>query len=200
MTRNICRIAVSLVLFSSWLTASARTVEFQTTQVTSPDVALAPDGQTIVFTVLGYLFGLPSIGGTAEQLTFGPYYDNDPVFSPDGSQVAFTSDRDGSDGNVFVMTLKDRQLRQLTHDAHLGRSAWSPDGKTIVYLRYEQGTHAGWPAAVARIASQGGQPEIVTGPPRFVGSVFFSPRWTACVGRNRTGQPVRRACHARRSV
>jgi Tol biopolymer transport system component len=88
--------------------------------------------------MLGHLFSLPSIGGTAEQLTFGPHYDNDPAFSPDGSQVAFTSDRDGSDGNIFVLTLRDRQLRQLTHEARAGRSAWSPDGNAIMYLRYER--------------------------------------------------------------
>jgi len=175
MKRNFCHIAVSFVLCSSSVAASTRTLEFQTTQVTSPDVAVSPDGQTLVFTMLGHLFSLPSVGGTAEQLTFGPYYDNDPIFSPDGSQVAFTSDRDGSDGNIFVLTLRDRQLRQLTHEARAGRSAWSPDGKAIMYLRYEHWTHRGWPAAVSRIPSQGGQAEIVTAPPRLARSLFFLP-------------------------
>lgn len=196
MKRNICRIAVSLVLCSSWLTASARTLEFQTTQVTSPDVAVSPDGRTIVFTMLGHVFSLPSIGGTAEQLTFGPYYDNDPAFSPDGSKVAFTSDRDGSDGNIFVLTLKDRQLSQLTHEARAGRSAWSPDGKTIVYLRFDHWTHAGWLAAVAHIASQGGQAEIVTAPPRLVRSLFFLPdgrlAWAVIEQDNQSAERVTR--------
>ena len=160
MKRNIRRIAVSLVLCSSWLTASARTLEFQTTQVTSPDVAVSPDGQTIVFAMLGHLFSLPSIGGTAEQLTFGSYYDNDPAVSPDGSRVAFTSDRDGSVGNIFVLTLKDRQFRQLTHEGRAGGSAWSADGKAIMYLRYEHWTHRGWPAAVSRIHLREGRPRL----------------------------------------
>ena len=55
--------------------AAARTIEFETTEVTAADVAFSPDGQWLIFTMLGHLFRLPVEGGTAEQLTFGPYYD-----------------------------------------------------------------------------------------------------------------------------
>ncbi len=85
--------------------AAARTIEFETTEVTAADVTLSPDGQWLIFTMLGHLFRLPVEGGTAEQLTFGPYYDTDLVFSPDGNSIAFVSDRDGSEGNVFVLDL-----------------------------------------------------------------------------------------------
>ncbi len=66
--------------------AAARTIEFETTEVTRADVALSPDGRWLIFTILGHLFRLPVAGGTAEQLTFGPYYDSDPVFSPHGAE------------------------------------------------------------------------------------------------------------------
>src|ERR1700722_20714691 len=101
--------AASLVLSGFSIGGSARTLELQTTQVTAPDVAVSPDDQTLVFTMLGHLFSLPLSGGTAEQLTFGQYFDEAPVFSPDGSRVAFSSDRDGSKGNIFVLTLQNRQ-------------------------------------------------------------------------------------------
>ena len=57
---------------------AARTIEFGTTEVTAAAVALSPDGQWLIVTMLGHLFRLPVDGGTAEQLTFGPYYDTDP--------------------------------------------------------------------------------------------------------------------------
>ena len=49
---------------------AARTVEFETTEVTEADVALSPDGQGLIFTMLGHLFRLPVTGGTAEQLSW----------------------------------------------------------------------------------------------------------------------------------
>jgi len=83
MRRGLSDIVALFILWTFSLPVLARTLEFQTTQVTAPDVALSPNGQTLVFTMLGHLFSLPSIGGTAEQLTFGPYYDKDPVCSPE---------------------------------------------------------------------------------------------------------------------
>jgi dipeptidyl aminopeptidase/acylaminoacyl peptidase len=149
MKNVLWRFSALLALGILWILpqgVSARTVEFQTTKVTAADVALSPDGKTLVFTMLGHLFNLPANGGTAEQLTFGPYYDNDPVFSPDGSQVAFASDRDGSEGNIFVLTLQGRHFVQLTRDERAGRPTWSPDGKSIIYLGYARWTPKGLPA------------------------------------------------------
>ncbi len=44
-----------------------RLVKFETTEVTSPDVAVSPDGQWLIFTLLGHLFRLPVAGGSAEK-------------------------------------------------------------------------------------------------------------------------------------
>lgn len=74
--------------------AGARSIEFETKRVTEADVAISPDGQWLMFTMVGPCFRLPVEGGRAEQLTFGPYSDSDPVFSPSSKRVAFVSDRD----------------------------------------------------------------------------------------------------------
>ena len=162
-----------------------RTIEFETTEVTAPDVAVSPDGEWLIFNMLGHLFQLPVAGGTAEQLTFGPYYDSEPVFSPDGRRVAFVSDRDGTEGNVFVLELATGQITQVTHEPSTGqlhwspgagRPTWTPDGQAIVYLRFvrEAGRYE-VPALVRRQPLSGGQPETLSAPPRLFRSVFYLP-------------------------
>ncbi len=154
-----------------------RTIEFETTEVTAADVALSPDGQWLIFTMLGHLFHLPVTGGTAEQLTFGPYYDFDPVFSPDGARVAFTSNRDGSEGNVFVLELATGQITQVTHEPWAGRPTWTPDGQAIVYLRFVGGLDFSPPqwALVRRVTLSGGEPETLSAPLREGRSLFYLP-------------------------
>ncbi|MEE9533605.1 MAG: amidohydrolase family protein, partial [Acidimicrobiia bacterium] len=154
-----------------------RTIEFETTEVTAPDVATSPDGQWLIFTMLGHLFRLPVEGGEAAQLTFGPYYDTDPAVSPDGTRVAFVSDRDGSEGNLFVLELATGQITQVTHEPWAGRPTWSPDGQAIVYLRFvrEATVPGSTPALVRRVALSGGEPETLSAPPRLFRSVFYLP-------------------------
>ena len=160
-----------------------RTIEFETTEVTDADITVSPDGESLIFTMLGHLFRLPIEGGTAEQLTFGPYYDTDPVFSPDGVRVAFVSDRDRSEGNVFVVDLSTGAITQVTQEPWAARPTWTPDGGGIVYLRMVREVPGLTPlprhslpdllsAQVRRVALSGGAPESLTDEPRVIGSVF----------------------------
>ncbi len=115
-----------------------RTIEFETTEVTSPDIAISPDGSVLVFSLLGQLFSMPAAGGRATQLTAGPFYHQDPSFAPDGRRLAFVSDRDGTEGNVFLMDLETGDITQLTYERWAGRPAWSPDGQSVLYLSYPE--------------------------------------------------------------
>ena len=157
-----------------------RTIQFETTEVTAPDVAFSPDGQWLIFTLLGHLFRLPVEGGDAEQLTFGPYYDSEPAVSPDGEHVAFASDRDGGEGNIFVLDLIDQQIRQVTHESWAARPRWSPNAQQLVYLSYdmeaEQQFPASTPVSVIRvIEARDGEPSSLTHEAIPVQTVFFLP-------------------------
>jgi Tol biopolymer transport system component/imidazolonepropionase-like amidohydrolase len=193
-------IVLALVcLFSSFAAAATRTFEFETSEVTQPGLSVAPDGRSIAFNLVGHLFRLPVNGGAATQLTFGPYYDSDPVFSPDGSRIAFVSNRDGGDGNIFVLDIASGKIAQVTHDYQAGSQAWSADGKTIVYVsflkreEYPIGQTPGFGAAtlmgaLSTIPAQGGTPQRLS-TSRAFGSIFFladgSLAWTV----SELGQP-----------
>jgi len=58
--------------------------------------AISPDGSTIAFSYQGDLFTVPATGGRATQLTTNAAFDSQPVWSPDGQQIAFASAREGS--------------------------------------------------------------------------------------------------------
>ncbi len=155
-----------------------RTIEFETSQVTEADVTVSPDGRWLVFSVLGHLYRLPAEGGAAEQLTFGPHFDADPVFSPDGRMVAFVSDRDGSDGNVFVFTIETREINQISRERWAARPSWSPDARTIAYLQVlPDSTDGSWPAVIPSrvrwIGLEDGGARTLDGPARQFRSTFF---------------------------
>src|SRR5215471_1708036 len=181
--KHLAIIFIFQFLLASYSTAATRTFDFETSEVTQPGLSVASDGRSIVFNLVGHLFRLPVTGGAATQLTFGPYYDSDPVFSPDGSRIAFVSNRDGSDGSIFILEVSSGKISQLTRDYQTGLQAWSPDGKTIAYVsflkreEYPVDRIPGFGASVtmgalATIPVQGGPPQRLSNARPF-GSVFF---------------------------
>ena len=73
----------------------SRTISFETTEATYLDVDVSPDGQKIVFDILGDIYLLPIIGGEAKQLTRDMANNRRPTWSPNGRYIAYISDRTG---------------------------------------------------------------------------------------------------------
>jgi tricorn protease len=74
----------------------------------------------IVFCYAGQLYTVGKDGGTARRLTSGPGYTSFARFSPDGTQIAFTSEYDGN-REVYVMPAEGGTPKRLTTSATLGR-------------------------------------------------------------------------------
>lgn len=95
---------------------------------------LAPDGKTFLFVsnAAGNLdIYLQRVDGrNAINLTQrSPVADSQPAFSPDGSQIAFRSSRDG--GGIFVMGATGESVRRLTTVGY--NPTWAPDGSRIAF-------------------------------------------------------------------
>ena len=87
----------------------------------------------IVFVFAGDLWSVPREGGEAERLTSSAGSETNPVFSPDGSRIAFTGEYDGN-VDVFIIPAAGGVPRRLTwHPAADAALGWTPDGKRVLF-------------------------------------------------------------------
>ena len=101
-------------------------------------------------------------GTNLQNLTNHPAYDWGPAWSPDGTKIAFASDRDGN-VEIYVMNADGTNPRNLTnHPADDGellwsRPAWSPDGMKIAFTSMRDGN-----AEIYVMAADGTNPRNLT--------------------------------------
>lgn len=107
------------------------------------DARLSPDGRTVAFTVTrlekeaddyrSTIWTVPAAGGTPRQLTTGKGKDTTPRWSPDGTRLAFLSDRMGGKPQIYIIDVSGGEALRLT-DIKQGAGAlvWSPDGSRLV--------------------------------------------------------------------
>ncbi len=97
---------------------------------------LSPKGERAVFTARGDIFSAPIEKGPTRNLTRTPgIHEKNPDWSPDGSRIAFISDRDGEE-ELYVMPQDGKGEPEQLTDGNVGmlfNPQWSPDGKRIVY-------------------------------------------------------------------
>ena len=116
-----------------------RPLTFTTSEATWLSLDLSPDGQTIVFELLGDLYTLPVTGGEATRITSGQGYDMQPAFSPDGKKLVFISDRSGSE-NVWVANANGTKARAITateRESYMSPT-WAPDGEYVIAAKGAQ--------------------------------------------------------------
>ena len=81
------------------------------------------------------IYVIDADGGNQRRLTHYPGLDTGPDWHPDGSQIAFTSTRNGN-FNIFVIDADGTNIKQITDLEFAARPKWSPDGKRIAFEGY----------------------------------------------------------------
>ncbi len=85
------------------------------------------------------IFAADLEGRNLKRLTDSPGYDAEASYSPDGSQIIFTSFRDG-DGEIYIMDASGKNARRITHaKGYDGGPFFSPDGRRIIYRSDRKG-------------------------------------------------------------
>ncbi|HSG80960.1 MAG TPA: S9 family peptidase [Gemmatimonadota bacterium] len=111
---------------------------------TASGVALSPDGERLAFTVTQidstdntyyrHVWLAEVDGGAPRQLTHGKVRDGVPVWSPDGSQIAFTSSRNEDGPQVYILPLDGGEAWQATETENGAFGpVWSPDGSKLLF-------------------------------------------------------------------
>jgi len=114
-----------------------RSVPINVSEGTWMNLDVSPDGRNIAFDLLGDIYTIPMSGGRATRISAGMPYETQPRFSPDGRQIAFTSDRGGGE-NIWLMNVDGSNRRPLTKETFtlLNNPTWSADGKYVAARKH----------------------------------------------------------------
>lgn len=129
--------------------------------------AISPNGEQIVFANRGDLYLVSSNGGEARPLTFHEAHDFMPVWSHDGSKIAFASERFGN-FDVFVMNANGGAAKRLTyHSKSEYPYTFSNDDKNVIFgaQRLDAVNHRQYPhrsqTELYQVAANGGRVDQV---------------------------------------
>jgi tricorn protease len=127
----------------------------------------------VAFEYASDLWAVSRSGGQARRLTSTPGVENEPSFSPDGLQIAFTATVAGNT-DVYVMPASGGDPKRLTyHPGADGVRGWSPDGRRVVFASVRTSAPQEAYYQLWTIGLEGGLPERLPLPRAFTGS--YSP-------------------------
>ncbi|MCM1348138.1 MAG: S41 family peptidase [Firmicutes bacterium] len=145
------------------------------------NAAVSPDGSQVAFTFKGNIFTVPATGGKATQITTSQHYDSTPLWSPDGRNLVFTSNRLGSDDIYIIPSAGGTARRLTTHSGNETPLTFLPDGRLLFSANIMPGqTSAQAPFApqtyVINVDAPSARPELYKSLPMAAASANASGR------------------------
>jgi len=116
---------------------TTKTINVNTDEGTWMNLDVSPDGQEIVFDLLGDIYSMPFSGGVAKLISGGIAWDVQPRFSPNGKYISYTSDKSGGD-NIWIMNRDGSNKKQVTKESFrlLNNATWMPNSEYLVARKH----------------------------------------------------------------
>jgi Tol biopolymer transport system component len=176
-------IGTSILIRDLWKSAPDPAVDLGK-KVQAESLDWSPDGKSIAFDSnrdsstaapaangLYHIWVLRRGSKTPVQLTKDTGSDGWPVWSPDGSKIAFFSNKGGKNFDLWVMDADGGNQRQLTHlNYPVSQIVWSPDGTHLAFS-----LETGLQGAVFQVALDGSKPVVLAQDPGLNISPSYSP-------------------------
>ena len=152
--------------------------------------AISPDGSQIAFSFKGDIYTVPTHGGRAIQLTTNPAHDTRPVWSPDGQQLMFASDRMGSMDIYLVNKDGGVPTRLTTHSGNETPLAFKDNGHILFQANILPATSdmqfaSGQFPQVYEVSTQGGRPVMFSSMP--MEDISFNANGTSLLYHDKKG-------------
>lgn len=136
--------------------------------------AISPDGTKVAFCYKGDIFTVDVNGGRALQITTNQAYDSDPLWTPDGKRIVFSSYRAGSK-DIFITSAEGGVPRRLTDYPGNETPLCVLDGGRVLFQAniQQDAVYGGFPGSqqVWQVDEKAGRPQLVTSMPLMAMSV-----------------------------
>jgi tricorn protease len=180
---------IQLLILLCYLTSIDSTAQKNPKWLRYP--AISPDGNTILFNYQGDIYKVPATGGAAIPLTLSESYEYSAVWSHDGNQIAFASDRYGN-FDIYTMPAEGGVAKRLTfHSNNEKPSDFSRDNQNIIFsgVRQDVYTNVQFPSTVLAelysVPVKGGRVNMVLTSPAH--DAKFSPDGNRLIYHDRKG-------------
>ena len=153
LSKKLYLIFAALTIISSQLSAQG------TRLLRQPSMS----ADEIAFEYGGDIWVVSKNGGDARRITSTAAFESNPVFSPDGSTIAFTSNRSGVP-EVYSVSVKGGTPKRITwYPAPSIVRAWTPDGKNILYTSPRETAPTGY-GRLWTVPASGGPSTLLAAP------------------------------------
>lgn len=153
--RTVRVLLLGALLIAATAGAQSRPVPRQARSALA-EPSISPDRSEIAFVSGGDIWAVPATGGAAHLLVSHPATESRPMYSPDGTRLAFISNRAGS-MDLWLLTFATGELQQLTFDdGNEQLDGWSRDGQ---WIYFSSSAHdVGGMTDIYRVRAAGGTP------------------------------------------